>query len=395
MAGHIAWREEAPVYLAGAAAATSVVSIAASQTLLGLAFVAVILAGKWRWPPVVWPIVGWMTWTLVSLAASGHARHGLPQVKKFYVWLMLFVVYSALRGLKEVRWLTIAWVAAASLSSLWGFGQFAHKYLTTPKDFYDAYQGARITGFVDHWMTFSGLSMMTLMMLGALLLFSRPPHRQRMWLIAAGAVIGAALVLAYTKTMWVGAVAGATWLLWSKNKWFAAPIPVVAVIVLLLNPFHVLDRDREHRAALRKVGWEMIQAHPLVGVGPEQVGPQFLDYLPSDIPRPVPKEWYYQHLHNIYFHFSAERGLPALAALLWFFGQGLLDFFRTLRRLPPTSEARWILHGTIAATIAILVSGWGEVNLGDSEVLGMFLAVVACGYIAVHSSRSDFERASR
>ncbi len=44
-----------------------------------------------------------MGWTLVSLAASGHARGGLPQVKKFYVWLMLFVVFSALRHLNEVR----------------------------------------------------------------------------------------------------------------------------------------------------------------------------------------------------------------------------------------------------------------------------------------------------
>ncbi len=78
----------------------------------------------------------------------------------------------------------------------------------------------------------------------------------------------------------------------------------------------------------------MIKAHPFVGVGPEQVGPQFLDYLPADVPRPIPIEWYYQHLHNIYFHFAAERGLPALAALLWFFGQATLDFFRALRRLP-------------------------------------------------------------
>ena len=389
------WTDQAPVYLAGAASAASGVSIAASQILLGLAFLAVIMVREWRWPPIVWPAVAWMTWTLVSLAASGHAREGLPQVKKFYVWLMLFVVYSGLRRLKEVRILVLCWAAGATLSSLWGFGQFTYKYITTPKDFYYAYQSARITGFVDHWMTFSALSMMTLMMLGALLLFSRSPQRQRPWLMAAGIVIGAGLVLAYTKTMWVGAAAGAMWLLWSKNKWLAAPLPVVAAIVLLLNPFHVLDRDRAHRAALREVGWEMIKAHPLVGVGPEQVGPQFLNYLPSDIPRPVPVEWYYQHLHNIYFHFAAERGLPALAALLWFFGQGLLDFFRTLRRLPPDSQARWILHGAIATIIAILVSGWGEVNIGHSQVLEMFLAVIACGYIAVQNPSSDLQETRR
>jgi O-antigen ligase len=133
----------------------------------------------------------------------------------------------------------------------------------------------------------------------------------------------------------------------------------------------------------------MIRAHPIVGVGPEQVGPQFLDYLPADLPHPFPTEWYKAHLHNIYLHFAAERGLPALAALLWFLGQALFDFWRTLRRLPPDSEARWVLHGAIATIIAIMASGWTELTLGHSQVLEMFLAVVACGYIAVDSSQNS------
>jgi putative inorganic carbon (HCO3(-)) transporter len=266
--------------------------------------------------------------------------------------------------------------------------------VTTPRFFRYVYENERITGFVDHWMTLSALLMMTLMMAGAMLFFSH----ERKWfrfLIASGMIISAALLLAYTKSMWIGTAAGATWLLWWKNKWLAAPLPVLAGIVLLTNPFHVLDRDQAHRAALRRAGWEMIKAHPLVGVGPEQVGPQFLDYLPADIPRPVPIEWYYQHLHNIYFHFAAERGLPALGALLAFFGKTLLDFFRTLRRLPPGSEARWILHGAIATIIAILVSGWGEVNIGHSQVLEMFFAVIASGYIAIHASHSQLREVGR
>ena len=51
--------------------------------------------------------------------------------------------------------------------------------------------------------------------------------------------------------------------------------------------------------------------------------------------------------------------------------------------------------GVRAAIIAVMVSGWGEVNLGDSEVLAMFLAVIACGYVAVSSLRSDLEKTSR
>jgi O-antigen ligase len=389
------WREDAPLYLAGGAAATSVVSIAASQLLLGLALVAVIAArDKWRWPPVIWPVLLWAGWTLVSLAASGHARGGFPQAKKLYVYLMLFVVYSALRTMKQIRLLTIAWVAGSTLSSLKGFWQFVHKYLTTPPPFYYAYQSSRITGFMGHWMTFSGLLTMTLMLIGAWLFFSRERRFRAAWIVA-GLIIGAALVLAFTKSLWAGAAAGAVWLLWSKNKWFALPPLAVAGIILVANPFHILDRDQEHRGALRRVGSEMIRAHPITGVGPEQVGPQFKDYYPPDLPHPIPAEWYYQHLHNIYYHFAAERGLPALAALLWFLGRALFDFISSLRRLPGDSEARWVLHGAIAVTIAVMVSGWGEVNLGDSEVLEMFLAVIACGYVAIAASASDFQKAGR
>ena len=183
-----------------------------------------------------------------------------------------------------------------------------------------------------------------------------------------------------------------------ENKWLVVAVPLLIGIVLLLNPLNVRDRalssfgaqegvldSRAHRAALRSVGWEMIRAHPIVGVGPEQVGPQFMQYYPADLPHPFPIAWYKEHLHNIYIHYAAERGLPALAALLWFLGRALFDFWATLRRLPAQSEARWIVHGSIAVIIAVMISGWTELTLGHSQVLEMFLAVLGCGYAAVDS----------
>jgi len=216
------------------------------------------------------------------------------------------------------------------------------------------------------------------------------------------------LLIAYTRSMWVGAAAGALWLLWFKKKWLVALVPITVAVLLALNVFQVRDRAiaifrpqigvldvTEHRAALRATGWEMIKAHPFVGIGPEQVGKQFLDYAPPSVPRPLPQDWYTKHLHNVYYQYAAERGLPALAALLWFLGQALFDFWRTLKVLPPDSEARWMLHGALASIIAVMVSAFAEVNLGDSEVLGMFLAVVACAYVIVAEVRSNLPVADR
>ncbi|HEY7334726.1 MAG TPA: O-antigen ligase family protein [Bryobacteraceae bacterium] len=392
-----AWLEQAPLYLTAAAAVATEVSIAAFQILMGMALVALIAGrAKFRWPPVATPLAAWMGWTLISAASHNDFHAGLPQIKKFYVYLMLFLVVAAVREMREIRGIVLGWTAAASASAAWSMEQFARKYHAAHVahvDFYMSYVGARITGFMDHWMTFSGQTMMALLLILALVLLSRD-RRWRPWLIAAGCLVAAALLAAETRSMWGGAAAGAAYLLWFKRRRLVLALPVMLAAALLVNPFELRERivsivrpradvdSNEHRAILRRVGWEMIKAHPLVGLGPEQVGPNFERYLPPEVPKPLPNG-YYAHLHNIYFHYAAERGLPALAALLWFFGRALYDFARALRRLPAASEARWMLHGAIAAIVAFMLGGYFEVNWGDSEVLGMLLAIVGCGYAAL------------
>lgn len=388
-----AWREQLPAYLAGGAAASIIVSIFLSEVLLIAAFLALLVLARdqWRWPRVTIPLFCWLGWTLLSLAVNGHVRQGLPQVKKMFWYLMLFVVFSAIRHLYQIRWVAYGWLAGASLSALWSLQQFARKYAGAKAahiDFYTYYNGSRITGLMGHWMTLSGHMMIALMILGTLLLFSR---ERWSWLIPVGLLLTASLLAAFTRSMWAGATVGGAYLLWSRNKWLLLTLPAAAGLILAVNPFDVRERaitivaphdgqvdSNEHRQVLRRVGWRMIQAHPLFGVGPEQVKSQFLNYLPPDAPHPIPKEWYYDHLHNIYAHFGAERGLPALAALLWMMGLAIWDFARGLGRT--SSSRKWVLHGAIAVILAVMVSGWGEVNLGDSEVLGLVLAAIACGY---------------
>ena len=39
--------------------------------------------------------------------------------------------------------------------------------------------------------------------------------------------------------------------------------------------------------------------------------------------------------------------------------------------------------GSLAVIAAVLAEGFFEYNLGDSEVLTMFLATMTCGYVAI------------
>ena len=89
----------------------------------------------------------------------------------------------------------------------------------------------------------------------------------------------------------------------------------------------------------------------------------------------------YQHLHNIYIDYAAECGVPAAlwlltAALL----MPLLDFRRALATLSPgRSDRRFLLQAAIASIIGTMVAGIMEKNLGDTEVLTMFLAIMCLG----------------
>lgn len=385
--------QTAPLYLTGAAAVCAPVSIAACQILIGLAIVSMLVARTpWRIPPFWLPLAVFFALTLVSLAASGHMKQGVPQIKKFYVYSLLFIVVSNIRTLQQIRSIALLWILAASLSSAWALNQFYNRFEDAQdahQDFYHAYIADRITGFMSHWMTFSGQMMMVLLLIAALLFFDRPSSRTQWWLLAPAGLIGTALVLAMTRSMWLGAAVGGVYLIWYWKRWVLIAIPVLTAIVLLVNPFELGDRVRSavhphngdldsnaHRAMCRAIGYQMIMAHPLLGIGPEQVQYQYLDYLPPGTKLPLPTG-FYGHLHNIYVHYAAELGIPAMLAMLWMLGRPLYDFLRALRE---PGEGAWVLRAAVAVTIAVLVSGFFEKNIGDSEVLELFLAIVGCGY---------------
>jgi O-antigen ligase len=394
-------REDIPLFLAGAAAVCTIISVAAFEILMGLAIVALIVTrAKWRIPPVFLPLFIFFLWTAISLSAHSSITRGYPQLKKFFVYAMLFIVATAFREAYDLRWAAWGWALAASLSALWGMNQFYNKYedsLEAHQDFYKEYVVSRISGFMSHWMTFSGHMMFALMVVLAFAFFSKW-RRRNVLMLAAAAIIGTGLILAETRSMWLGAAAGALYLVWIWKRWMVFTLPVLVLAIVLVNPFSVGERIKSsfkphgeldsnaHRAMCRAIGWEMIKAHPLLGVGPEQVGPQHLNYLPAGTKLPLPVG-YYGHLHSIYYQYAAERGIPALLAILWFVGRMLYDFARTVRTA--TGERRWPLHAAIAVTITALVGGIYEYNLNDSEVLALFLAIMGAGYVAVYQGEQE------
>jgi O-antigen ligase len=386
-------------WLTFGSAVAIMLSIAASQILLGLALAAMLMSGtKIRLPRFRVALGLFLLGTVVALLFSGEMAHGLPQIRKFYVFTELVVVFSCLRDLNLVRWLFLSWAGVGTIDALRGFMQFAGKVQQAHSQglsMYQYYVNERITGFTSHWNTYSAEEMYAFLMICAFLLFS-PAARKRTWIWAVcAACMAMAILLAETRGVYAAVAVGVAYLLWYWQRKLVILIPVVAVVVILVSPAVIRERftsflkpKQEDSNSFRVIAWRsglrMIEAHPLLGIGPDGPKYHFMEYIPPDIPRASLPSGFYEHIHNLYLQYAAERGIPVLLIFLWMIWQILRDFFVGLREAPPgRSDRKFLLHGAIAVVFAVLVEAFVEVNLGDSEVLTMFLVVVGCGYLAL------------
>jgi putative inorganic carbon (hco3(-)) transporter len=395
------WRltfASAAAWLAFASSVVIVLGIAPSQTLLGLSLAAMLAARvRPRLPPIQLPLGLFLLGTLLAVALSGDPVGGFPQVKKIYVFFQLLVVFTFITRVKIARWLVLCWAGCAAASALLGLYQLAmkiHHLRETHEDVYSGYVVRRITGFMSHWYTFSVEEMIALLMLGAFVLYS-PAARKRPWIWALLLILmSLGILFAETRAVWIATAIGVAYLLFNWKRWTVLLIPALLVVTLLVVPGAVRQRavsivrpgrddSNVFREILLRTGLQMVKAHPWFGLGPEMPRKHFMEYLPSDIPLPLPSGST-MHLHNIYLEYAAERGIPVLLIFLWLMAKILWDFWRGVRALPPLpDDRRFLLHGGIAVFLALLVEGTTDVNLGDSEVLTMFLVIVAIGYNAL------------
>ncbi|HUQ93517.1 MAG TPA: O-antigen ligase family protein [Bryobacteraceae bacterium] len=381
-------------YTAFASAAAILFSIAVSNILMALSLAALLLSGdKLRMPPIKLPLALFLLGTVLSLALSDSPWDGRVQIRKFWVFLILLVIYSTFRNARQVRWLFLTFAVLGTGSALRALSQLAWQ-LKDCAGSYGCLIGERITGFMSHWMTFGGQAMIVLLLLSAFLFWAEPPRKPLFAWAVCGTIIAAAIFAGGTRSIWLATAVAGSYLLYCWKRWVVLIGPVVIAIALLAAPTFLKQRftsawkpqgeldSNAHRRVSWRTGFRMIQAHPVFGIGPEHVKLQFKQYMPPDVTR-LP-DGYYGHLHNIYLDIAAERGIPTLLVFLWMLGVMLRDFAKALRRQPPgPGDTKFILQGAIAVVLAILIGGIFEKNLGDTEVLVLFLATISCAYVAI------------
>ena len=316
-------------------------------------------------PRLFWPLVVYATLTLVSAAFSPDPRTSFIDSKQLVLFLIVPMVYQFGRGARATTVLKVV-ITVGAISAALGIVQYGLLNYNT--------LGQRPQGALGHYMTYSGLLLLVIGAGIAHLLFG---SRDRAWTAMVMPALFVALVLTFTRSAWVGAVAATMLLLAMKDVRLVPIVPVAVVLVFAVAPSRLTDRfhsmfdpndpTNRDRIAMMREGRSMIETHPLTGVGPNMVQRLYAAYRD-----PLAVERVNPHLHNVPIQIAAERGLPALLAWLWFVAVTLLD----LARLHRHARFRWLTASALAGMVGMLAAGLFEYNFGDSEFLMLLLVLI-------------------
>jgi putative inorganic carbon (hco3(-)) transporter len=403
---------------------TLLLSVAATQSFLALASLLYFVylfqkKPQISFPPIKLPLALFCVWTVISMIWAAVPAAGGFEIRKLSLFLILLLTVNLVTTAKHLRFLYQVMFLESALAGIDGIEQFIKRYelvrIEYPRRIYIEMTVLRIHGFMGHWMNFGGQQMLVFAMLLGWLLFaarrSAPLTLRAAGIEAASAgreeqmarlrstgtwmrwwwipmiLVIISIVLNLTRGIWLGCFLAAAYSVgrW-KARWLWA-LPVLAAIFMLAAP-RVMRRRAESllhplrdpsvaiRLQMWRVGWQMIERHPVVGVGPGNIPGVYSLYLPHGM---IPIVGYHEHLHNDYIQFAAERGLVCLAAWLWFMaslGWNTLGASRSL------TGSRWVAHGAFAAWLAFLVEGCFEFNFGTSPVLMVFLFVISTPFAA-------------
>ena len=361
-------------------AAASLVSIAASEILLGAACLLwiAIRPRPLNLPAYVLPLCAFMLTTLLSFAMSPDRSVGEHQIGKFVLFPVGLLAANFVNDSWRVKltFKTLLIIAAAgSLTALVQFALKERRFLVTHAVEDDPMVLDRVKGFVGHWMTFSGGQLLVWCAVIPIIALIG-----RRWIIPIS-LIGIGIVFSYTRSAWLGAVAGILLAsLWIPARQLIRIIVPILVVGLLASPFiyHRLSLSAKGqsggdvgRIKLLRVGIEMVRANPLFGVGLERIPIEFPKYYKGD----DLDTFYIGHMQNDFMQIAAERGLLCFATFLWFLVSLYRSFWSFLKSSDETLRLAAI--SAMCALTGFLTMGLAEYNFGDSEPLILFLFIVS------------------
>jgi O-antigen ligase len=357
-------------------AACTLFSIAAAEILLtisGVLWIALLVRNRERpeVPAMFWPLLVYALLTIVAALFSIDPLVSMADTKQLLLFAVVPIAYRVFRGRRSLTVIDVV-ISVGAVHAIYGvvqYGLLGYDHLEQ-----------RVQGNFGHYMTYSGVIMLVACIVVARLTFRQ---QDRTWPAIVLPALLVALALTMSRNAWVGVSAGIGLLLLLRDFRLIALLPVAAALFIAFAPatlsdrlystFSLSDPSNRDRISMARSGIRMIKDDPLTGLGPNAVRLVYTQYRD-----PAAADHINPHLHNVPLHIAAERGLPALAAWLWFIFVLTRDFIRKRR----TSALPSLASAALAGVVAMIAAGMFEYNFGDSEFLMLFLLLVTLPYAA-------------
>jgi O-antigen ligase len=364
-----------------------------------------------HFPPIKLPLAIFCLWTLVSMLFAEEPAAGGFAIRKLALFVIFALAVNTVASVAHLEFLFQALFVESALAGVVAAAQFVTQYRRVselhPLRIYFYMTLDRITGFMGHWMNFSGQQMLAFTALSALhlcALASKKRSRPAPALLFSGgmgwivfAVTGFSIFLSFTRGVWLGCLVAGLYLVARYLPRWLWIVPALVVAGYFLSPRMIRERvslalhpARDPALAIRfemwRVGLKMMERHPLVGVGPNNIYATYPLYMPQG---KTPIVGYHEHLHDNAIQFGAERGLPCLAAWVWMMLALAWHTLKVRRGLKLLARSQWIADAAFAGWLAFVVEGLFEFNFGTSPVLMVFLFLASTPFVLVNLERSS------
>jgi O-antigen ligase len=309
----------------------SVTVIKLTGAVLALSWLAAVTLSEQRrqrtfpavHPVMLWVAVAFLAWAALSLVWAEDSRAALTSVGRYVPnVLLLVIVYSALRTSRDAPWPFAAFVAGAGISAAYG--------LVAAPDVSDSAELDRVTGTVGDPNELAALLVVGLILGAALAVPARRAPALRLLAAGAAGLCALGLLLSLSRGGLVALAVALAASFFVAGRWRRRMAAVGLVVVLGTVIFYLAfvspeSRDRltaggggTGRTDIWTVGWRMVEAQPLTGVGAGNFQTASIHYVlrPGALPRDDLIVERRLVAHNTYLHVLTELGVVGLALFM-------------------------------------------------------------------------------
>jgi O-antigen ligase len=324
-------------------------------------------------PWMAWAIALFLLWVTLSAIWAEQPGDTFTAVQRYALNAALFlVVFTAIQSRRQVRALVGALVLGAVIAGLYG--------IAVQPSAASAAVGLTSAGGLNRLAGTIGdpNQLASVLVVGFTLSIAFAASARRSSAIRLASVAGATVALAailFTVSRGglfaLGAAMVATVLV-ARGRRLPAAILALLVAVTAIGYYSVLApagvRDRvvaadggSGRTDIWKVGWRMVEAQPLTGVGAGNFPNASIHYLLVE-PGALEQDRYVvddpKVAHNIYLGFLAELGIVGLGLFLAIAAGSLRTAAMAARRFARSGdhELELVTRGVIVATLALLAA---------------------------------------